>query len=139
MALVHWKEPRIWSVTWPGICDDPAKGKHFADSHNILPGVQHIDDEVWETMKAKVPDVKERLESGQLVEVKDEKAAKGKTESGLPKTLDKFSATDAIELVGGIMDKDILNSWGKAEKRATVKDAIKAQLKSLEPDEEEKK
>lgn len=139
MVTLHWKEARIWSVNWAGEHDNKAEGKHFAESCMIYPGVHPIDDNVWEKAK-KVQDVKERLESGQLVVV-DTAAPTGKgtvNEQGLPKSLTRFSAADAIELVGGVMDRDVLKAWHKIEKRPAVKDAIKKQNKALEPEEDKK-
>jgi hypothetical protein len=139
MALIHWKEARIWGVAWAGKNDSIKDGKHLADSYNIMPGVQHIEDDVWETMKALVPDVQDRLDSGQLIEVKDDtKGGKPNAEHGLPRTLAKFSAADAIELIGGVMDRDVLKAWHKTERRPAVKDAIKKQDKALEPEEDKK-
>lgn len=141
MALIHWKEPRVWSVCWPSDFDDVKSGKHFPESQTILPGIQQIEDEVWEKMKAKVPDVRDRLASGQLAEVKGDKAGEGKSNSneiGLPKNLTKFSPADAIELIGGVMDVDTLKTWNKIEKRVPVKDAIKAQLKALSSSDDKK-
>jgi hypothetical protein len=137
--LVHWKESRVWTVAWKGPHDDVQMGKHYASKQTILPGVQEIDDEVWEKMK-QVPDVQARIEAGRLVEVKTgAKNAKDETEHGLPKSLAKFSVPDATELVSGVMDVDVLKAWSKSEKRTTVKDAIRDQLKALEPGEDENK
>lgn len=137
--LVHWKESRVWTVAWKGPHDDVQMGKHYASKQTILPGVQEIDDEVWKKMK-EVPDVQERIEAGRLVEVKTAatKGAKDESEHGLPKSLAKFSVPDATELVSGVMDIDVLKAWSKIEKRTTVKDAIRDQLKALEPDDEKK-
>lgn len=139
MAQVHWKEARVWTVSWPGAHDSVPDGKHVPDVLRILPGVHEYDDAVWAKAK-KVQDVKERLESGQLKEISGARpAGKDATiEQGLPKTLGKFSVQDAVELVGGVMEMDMLKAWLKVEKRTTVKDAIIKQLKALKPEDEKK-
>jgi hypothetical protein len=118
MTIVHFKKTGIWSIA-------------IGDSQfvNLIPGVNEIIEPEWNKLK-EIKEVQEKIDEGVLVIVSEPKPGK-KTEQGLPKELTPMIAGDAIDLVSGIVDLDVLKAWEKKEKRNTVIKAIKDQIKTV--------
>ncbi len=92
-------------------------------SFTLLPGVNQVDAANWASaLQQKMVAIK--VEAGHFVELNN-------------KSLLELTPKKAAELVGLCVDKELLASWAKDEKREVVVKALKAQVKLLGPSKQE--
>ena len=89
-----------------------------------------------------MPGVNDRIDPKQFAEAMKLPAFKALVEEGVVEVISEEDSADlsifgtkkAIDVVARTVDRDLLNSWLKAEKRTEVSKAIADQLNKLKPD-----
>jgi hypothetical protein len=101
----------------------------------IVPGLNKIDDAIWEQIhnNPQQPDVENAIADGTLVIIEQpgKKSGKKNNQDDDITSLEAFGQKEAIDIVGGQMDADMLSSWKRLEKRPMVKKAINEQLEKV--------
>lgn len=118
-TLVHNHSGRPIHLSQPG-----SAAVH--EIRTLLPGINAVNAETWGAAKAH-QSVQRLIDAELLTEVqaKGEKAA---TEAKLP-----ASDKDALKLVAETVDRELLESWAKGEKREKLKRALASQLDKIKP------
>jgi hypothetical protein len=121
-----------WKGLGPLCIGDPRKSNYkMAAVIVCTPGVNKIEDEVWERV-SKNPEMIKLLESDRVVVVRasdpDQKAAEKKGEAV---ELFGLSLNDAMRVVGQTLNFELLEQWAESETRPKVKRAIEKQLDKL--------
>jgi len=92
----------------------------------LRPGVNQIDNELWESMKS-ISVIKSMLENGNLKVILDGDDAEKASES-----LNQLHYTQANKIIKATWDIDLLKKWQSNETRAAVLKTIETQIKQIE-------
>ena len=126
--FVENREPRVHCIA-----DLPLKknqkpsepGSPPPPADALLPGMNEVDDAVWNECAMKIPLVRYMVDKSILVPIVNRTA----------KEIARLSGPDAIELVRGTFDKVLLLKYKRTDKRAAVLEAIDKQIEVITPKE----
>jgi hypothetical protein len=99
---------------------------HLNESVKLLPGVNTVDDALWESLKDHAI-IKAHVESGDFEVLEPDGDSKDAT-----KLLLTMRQPEAKRLVCETIDRDLLLAWKEADHRPQVIGAIKSQLADLD-------
>ena len=94
-------------------------------NNRIMPGVNNVGAELWKQI---APQIKNKLESGEIEDVEDSVKTTNDFEEGLA----RYNPVNAKGLIKETADEEILREWLETEKREDVKGAIMDRLKEIE-------
>lgn len=106
----------------------PIKGP-APESEILFVGMNEVDEEAWNRATKGHKLVAALLDEEHLKVIALPKEGDKPVE--LPEMLSKLGAKDAIEAIKGVVDLSILEKWGKDDTRASVKQALDAQVAAI--------
>ncbi len=121
-------------IEWKGLCPlsigDPRVSNYkMARVIVCMPGVNVLEDEVWDRVKTN-PNIKMLLEDKKL-SVLREKQKDGTVKKGEAKELTGLTPDEAVAIVNKTYNLEVLEEWADSEDRNKVRRACETQIQKL--------